>query len=71
MKKRLLTLSLFFSSMNFLLAQVPPPPDYHGTGTPGAPSALPVDQYVFCLIAMAVTGGIYLLRRKPKLAGWI
>lgn len=65
MKNYLLTL-MFLLSAAFLSAQVPPPPDYHGTGTPGAPSALPVDQYVLCLIAIALIMGIYLFSKKQN-----
>lgn len=65
--KILLILSMFLSSSAALFAQVPPPPNYHGNGTPGAPSALPVDQYLLYLLAFACIAGIYFLRKKPAL----
>lgn len=72
MKRLLLTLLLFFLPMTLLLAQVPPPPDYHGNGTPGAPGGpLPLDQYQFCLIAIAVIAGIYFIMKRKKIAGHI
>lgn len=52
----------FYSSF----AQVPPPPDYHENSGPGAPSSLPVDQYVFFLIGMALTIGVYFIWNKRK-----
>lgn len=67
MKKILLTLLVFFLSINMLLAQVPPPPDYHENAGPGAPDALPVDQYVFYLLGMAFVIGFYFLWNHKKL----
>lgn len=65
MKKILLTLLVFFAAINTMFAQVPPPPDYHENATPGAPS-LPVDQYVFYLIAIAISVGAYFIWQKRK-----
>lgn len=67
MKKFLLTLSVFFLAVHSLLAQVPPPPDYHENSGPGGqPSSLPVDQYVFILIGIALTIGMYIMWNKRK-----
>lgn len=71
MKRLLLTL-LFFLPITLLWAQVPPPPDYHGNGTPGAPGGpLPLDQHVLCLIALAVIAGSYFIMKKQNTASHI
>lgn len=51
-----------------MLAQVPPPPDYHENAGPGAPSSLPVDQYVFYLLGVAIVAGVYVIYAKRKTA---
>lgn len=64
MKKNLLTLSVFLLSINYLLAQIPPPPDNHENTGPGVPT--PVDQYIFVLIGLALSIGIYFIWNKKK-----
>lgn len=66
MKKSLLTLLVFLLSITSLLAQVPPPPDNHENTGPGSPTNLPVDQYVFVLIGLALSIGIYFIWNKKK-----
>ena len=68
MKKSLLTLLAFLMSVSALLAQVPPPPDYHenASGGPGSPSALPVDQYTIILFLLAIGVGFYVIWNKKK-----
>lgn len=50
------------------MAQVPPPPDnQENFTTPGGPSGpVPVDQYVFILIGIALSIGAYLVWNKQK-----
>lgn len=68
MKKFLVTLLFLLLSISSLLAQVPPPPDYHENAGPGAPSSLPVDQYVFYLLGVAIVAGVYVIYAKRKTA---
>lgn len=67
MKSFLFTLLLYLLSVSSSLAQVPPPPDYHENAVPGAPSALPVDQYLYYLIGVALTIAIYFIWKRKKL----
>lgn len=66
MKKTILILSVFLLSINALLAQVPPPPDNHENLTPGSSDGLPVDQYFFVLIGLALSIGIYFIYNRKK-----
>lgn len=68
MKKFLLTLFVFFMSISSLLAQVPPPPDNHENASgPGAPSALPIDNFSIVLLGIAMVIGIYFLWNRRKI----
>lgn len=68
MKKFLLNLCVFFLTVNSLIAQVPPPPDYHENSGPGGePSPnTPVDQYLIILAAIAIIVGVYFVVNKRK-----
>lgn len=67
MKKYLLTLLVSIVSVCSVVAQVPPPPDYEENSGPGSPSGpLPVDQYVFFLMGLAIIAGAYIIYYKKK-----
>lgn len=70
MKNKILSLILLLIlPVVKVFAQVPPPPT-HGedAGTPGAPSQTPIDQYVFILIAAAITITVYYILKNRRIA---